>query len=114
MWSDPYEEETAGSGSGEARACVYLSLSLCLSASVFRVLLSFTAFVCRATQQPTSWFVYNATRQCSYVYGAEAVANFLKANKLTSLIRAHEVQQEGYASVSLRCVRQICFHSIAM
>ena len=45
--------------------------------------------------QPTTWFGYNDTRQCSYVYGVEAVKQFLKDNKLTSLIRAHEAQIDG-------------------
>ena len=43
-----------------------------------------------------NWFGYNDTRQCSYVYGVEAVKAFLKDNKLTSLIRAHEAQIDGY------------------
>jgi len=47
-------------------------------------------------QQSTSWFGYNDTRQCSYVYGVEAVKQFLKDNKLTSVIRAHEAQVDGY------------------
>jgi len=46
--------------------------------------------------QATSWFGYNDTRQCSYVYGVEAVKQFLKDNKLTSIIRAHEAQVDGY------------------
>jgi serine/threonine-protein phosphatase 2B catalytic subunit len=44
----------------------------------------------------TTWFGYNETRQCSYVYGVEAVKRFLKDNKLTSIIRAHEAQADGY------------------
>jgi len=50
----------------------------------------------RHQQQSTSWFGYNDTRQCSYVYGVEAVKQFLKDNKLTSVIRAHEAQVDGY------------------
>lgn len=42
------------------------------------------------------WFDYNSTRQCSYVYGIEAVKQFLKVNRLTSIIRAHEAQVDGY------------------
>jgi serine/threonine-protein phosphatase 2B catalytic subunit len=44
------------------------------------------------------WFGYNDTRQCSYVYGIEAVKQFLKDNKLTSVIRAHEAQVDGCVS----------------
>lgn len=44
----------------------------------------------------SGWFGYNATRQCSYVYGVEAVKSFLRINKLTSIIRAHEAQVDGY------------------
>lgn len=47
-------------------------------------------------QQGTTWFGYNDTRQCSYVYGIEAVKQFLKDNKLTAVIRAHEAQVDGY------------------
>ena len=47
-------------------------------------------------QESTQWFGYNDTRQCSFVYGVEAVKQFLKDNKLTSIIRAHEAQVDGY------------------
>lgn len=46
--------------------------------------------------EDAGWFGYNGTRQCSYVYGVEAVKQFLKVNKLTSVIRAHEAQVDGY------------------
>jgi serine/threonine-protein phosphatase 2B catalytic subunit len=42
------------------------------------------------------WYEYNATRQCSYIYGAEAVKKFNRDNKITAIIRAHEAQAEGY------------------
>ena len=44
----------------------------------------------------TRFFAYNHTRQCSFVYGVDAVEQFLENNNLTSLIRAHEAQLEGY------------------
>ncbi len=44
----------------------------------------------------TSWFQYNETRQCSYLYGVEAVKQFLAENNVTSIIRAHEAQVDGY------------------
>lgn len=47
-------------------------------------------------QEDTTWFSYNETRQCSYVFGADAVQTFLKKNKLTAVIRAHEAQFDGY------------------
>jgi len=43
-----------------------------------------------------SWFAYNDTRKCSYVFGAEAVKQFLQDNKLQSIVRAHEAQDIGY------------------
>jgi len=43
-----------------------------------------------------NWFSHNETRQCSFVYGVEAVQTFLKKNHLTAIIRAHEVQYNGY------------------
>lgn len=46
--------------------------------------------------EPTTWFAYNDARQCSYVFGIDAVKTFLTKNKLTAIIRAHEAQLEGY------------------
>lgn len=43
-----------------------------------------------------NWFSHNDTRQCSFVFGVEAVSTFLKKNHLTAVIRAHEVQYNGY------------------
>ncbi|ETO32761.1 hypothetical protein RFI_04354 [Reticulomyxa filosa] len=44
----------------------------------------------------TTWFAYNETRQCSYIFGIDAVVTFLKKNNLTAIIRAHEAQFDGY------------------
>lgn len=41
-------------------------------------------------------FKSNEIRGCSYYYGVAAVNSFLKKNKLLSVIRAHEVQIDGY------------------
>jgi serine/threonine-protein phosphatase 2B catalytic subunit len=41
-------------------------------------------------------FQFNHNRNCSYIFGVEATSKFLNNNKLMSLIRAHEVQYEGY------------------
>ncbi len=41
-------------------------------------------------------FIFNNQRGCSYIYGAEALSKFLHKNNLLSLIRAHEVQLEGF------------------
>ena len=38
----------------------------------------------------------NPTRGCSYYYGFDAVREFLKVNNLFCLLRAHEVQQQGF------------------
>jgi len=43
-----------------------------------------------------NWFSHNDTRQCSFVFGVEAVQTFLTKNRLTAMIRAHEVQYNGY------------------
>jgi len=50
----------------------------------------------RKAQGETNWFSYNETRQCSYVYGIDAVTQFLKRNNLTAIIRGHEAQEDGY------------------
>eukprot|EP01028_Stygiella_incarcerata_P008784 TRINITY_DN393_c0_g1_i4.p1 TRINITY_DN393_c0_g1~~TRINITY_DN393_c0_g1_i4.p1 ORF type:complete len:347 (+),score=80.90 TRINITY_DN393_c0_g1_i4:270-1310(+) len=41
-------------------------------------------------------FLPNDLRGCSYFYTREAVSYFLRTNNLLSLIRAHEVQDDGY------------------
>lgn len=49
------------------------------------------------SEQPlTTWFAYNEARQCSYVFGIDATKQFLKRNKLTAIVRAHEAQVDGY------------------
>lgn len=41
-------------------------------------------------------FEFNDNRNCSLFYGRKALDKFLKENKLKTIIRAHEVQLEGY------------------
>ncbi|KAG8810420.1 3',5'-cyclic-nucleotide phosphodiesterase (PDEase) (3':5'-CNP) [Serendipita sp. 407] len=41
-------------------------------------------------------FVENPQRGCSYYYGYKAVRRFLDHNRLSLLIRAHEVEESGY------------------
>jgi serine/threonine-protein phosphatase 2B catalytic subunit len=67
LWSDPYEDEADEERESEND---------------------------EASQ--SAFFGYNETRQCSYVFGVEAVKQFLTDNKLTSIIRAHEAQVDGY------------------
>jgi len=50
LWSDPYEEETSGASLEEGSSPV----------------------------TPTQWFGYNDTRQCSFIYGIEAVKKIFK------------------------------------
>lgn len=47
-------------------------------------------------------FKGNEQRGCSYVYGTEVLSRFLQKNNLLSLIRAHEVQLEGYKMFNWR------------
>lgn len=42
------------------------------------------------------WFDHNEVRQCSYLFGIEAVKKFNRDNKVCAIIRAHEAQQDGY------------------
>lgn len=42
-------------------------------------------------------FEPNPTRGCSYVFTAEATSRFLRANNLAAIVRAHEVQEFGFA-----------------
>jgi serine/threonine-protein phosphatase 2B catalytic subunit len=39
---------------------------------------------------------FNEVRGCSYFYGAKAASDFLDANELLTIIRAHEAQLDGY------------------
>lgn len=41
-------------------------------------------------------FIPNYQRNCSIFFGSEHARNFLKKTKLVTIIRAHEVQLEGY------------------
>eukprot|EP01102_Stenamoeba_stenopodia_P013240 TRINITY_DN426_c0_g3_i1.p1 TRINITY_DN426_c0_g3~~TRINITY_DN426_c0_g3_i1.p1 ORF type:complete len:643 (-),score=185.83 TRINITY_DN426_c0_g3_i1:29-1864(-) len=41
-------------------------------------------------------YIPNPTRGCGFVFGYAAIATFLNNNNLLTLIRAHEVQKEGY------------------
>lgn len=41
-------------------------------------------------------FEENSIRGCSYVFGGKAVKKFLFQNKFKAIIRAHEVQMQGY------------------
>lgn len=47
-------------------------------------------------------FRMNDQRGCSYIYGAEVLTRFLQKNNLLSLIRAHEVQLDGYKMYNWR------------
>eukprot|EP00388_Colpodella_angusta_P004309 GDKJ01014310.1.p1 GENE.GDKJ01014310.1~~GDKJ01014310.1.p1 ORF type:complete len:574 (-),score=112.39 GDKJ01014310.1:391-2112(-) len=44
----------------------------------------------------TEKFLSNDVRGCSYFFGYEAAASFLKKNGLLSVVRAHEAQLQGY------------------
>ncbi|CDZ98432.1 serine threonine protein phosphatase 2b [Phaffia rhodozyma] len=41
-------------------------------------------------------YTHNAVRGCSYFYSFKAVCDFLERNKLLSVIRAHEAQDQGF------------------
>ena len=47
-------------------------------------------------------FTFNEQRGCAYVFGAEALSNFLDRNNLLCCIRAHEVQLEGFKMYNWR------------
>ena len=39
--------------------------------------------------EPITWFAYNEARQCSYVFGTDAVRTFVDKNDLITIIRSH-------------------------
>ncbi len=43
-------------------------------------------------------FVTNQVRGCSYIFGYRAAARFLRANHFVYMLRAHEVQEDGFRS----------------
>ena len=47
-------------------------------------------------------FVPNTARDCSYYFGYAALISFLNENGLIGLIRAHEVQRNGFHKVRCR------------
>ena len=83
LWSDPFEEDAAHPPNPDATSDSAVSGGHSRDDH-------------KHAQESTQWFGYNETRQCSYIYGVEAVKQFLKDNKLTSVIRAHEAQVDGY------------------
>ena len=50
-------------------------------------------------------FEYNDVRGCSYVYSYRAVCNFLEKNRLLSIIRAHEAQDQGNVAIFRKCIK---------
>jgi len=86
LWSDPFEEDAAHAPNPDASSDAALANLSGKDKDDKHA----------QSQESTQWFGYNDTRQCSYVYGVEAVKQFLKDNKLTSVIRAHEAQVDGY------------------
>ena len=84
LWSDPFEEDAAHPPNPDASSDAAVSGG------------AHSRDDHKHAQESTQWFGYNETRQCSYIYGVEAVKQFLKDNKLTSVIRAHEAQVDGY------------------
>jgi len=47
-------------------------------------------------------FGFNEVRGCSYVYTYQAASAFLERNSLLSIVRAHEVQDNGYSMLNVR------------
>lgn len=47
-------------------------------------------------EKTTEFFMHNTARGCSYYYTYAAACDFLQANNLLSIIRAHEAQDSGY------------------
>ena len=48
------------------------------------------------TEIKTLKFSKNYKRECSFIFGADPVKKIINDNKLVTIIRAHEVQIEGY------------------
>lgn len=44
----------------------------------------------------TSLYEFNDSRGCAFYFGLEATRNFLEVNNLLTVIRAHEVEFEGF------------------
>jgi len=83
LWSDPYEEDATPAANPDATDAAAAAAAAADKAHA-------------SGGESTQWFGFNDTRQCSFVYGVEAVKQFLKDNKLTSIIRAHEAQVDGF------------------
>jgi len=67
LWSDPLEEETAKGLSADDMLEWY-----------------------------NVEYIHNPTRGAGFIFGYRAIVDFLTTNNLVSLIRAHEVQMDGY------------------
>ena len=55
--------------------------------------------VSNATGDMQQMYMNNHGRGCSFLFGKDALNQFLKVNGLVSIIRAHELQLEGYQTV---------------
>ena len=40
--------------------------------------------------------IFNRTRACSVFFGVKVLEEFMSINKLSTVIRAHEVKDDGY------------------
>lgn len=52
---------------------------------------------CSNVEDDATLFEPNPTRGCSYVFSAAATKRFLERNDLAAIVRAHEVQEDGFA-----------------
>lgn len=43
-----------------------------------------------------NFYEFNDSRGCAYYFGLQCTTNFLNSNKLLTVIRAHEVEFEGF------------------
>ncbi len=91
LWSDPYDESNGSGKLGDESTADALGDAASSAGSGGR-----HSVALRTTRATDSWFTYNETRQCSYIYGTDAVRQFLVDNKVTTMIRAHEAQVDGY------------------
>lgn len=91
LWSDPFDEEAGEDGLEVADDGLPPSAGGASPSSSTGSKQSQSR-----RRKPVLWFEHNRTRQCSYMYGLEAVRQFLDRNNLVSIIRAHEAQVDGY------------------
>lgn len=86
LWSDPFDEETAGQEGFDDGDAGAMRDSPSSGGPQRQTPQKESSSGPGKGNKPVLWYEYNKTRQCSFMYGIEAVREFLERNKLVSIV----------------------------